>query len=173
MVGVLGHDGWKRRGVSVLWGGGVLGSVLADPGEALSLRELFAMAADWPEDLPSGGGNAVVAVGLEAVLDCLDPDEAERWAEERLQPLLRSFQSCYSSEAALLFWMPGGRTRLRSQAAANRYLWACSPGDGTLPLGRMLWSGAESEVRRILDPGVPNPDWDGPAWIGLHHPRVS
>lgn len=173
MVKVLGNDNWKRRGVSLLWGGDVLGAVLRQPEEALSLREFFAMSESWPEELPSGGGNAVVVVGLEAVLDCLSPEDAEVWAEERLRPLIGSFQSEYSSEAALVFWVPGGRTRVKAQAAAERYLWACAVGDGTLPLGRMLWSGAESEVRRILDPAAASQDWDGPAWVGLHQVRVS
>lgn len=172
MVKSLANDNWQRRGVSLLWEGIALGSLI-DLKEALSLRELFALAADWPETLPSAGGNAVVAVGLEAVLDCLSPQDAERWLSDRLHPLLAGFQSEYGSEAALIFWLPGGRSRLLAQAAEDRYLWRCSPGETTLPLGRLLWSGAESEVRRILDPAHANQDWDGPAWIGLHHPRVS
>lgn len=173
MVKVLTTDNWKRRGVSLLWGGEALASLLSQPGEALSLRELFALSQDWPENLPSGDGSAVVAVGLEAMLDCLAPEDAEAWVRERLQPLLASFQSEYGSEAALVLWVPGGRSRLVARSSEDRYLWRCHPGNATLPLGRILWSGAESEVCRLLDPASPDPDWDGPAWIGLYHPRVS
>jgi hypothetical protein len=168
----LSTDTWQRRGFSILWGEGALASLI-EPAEALTLRQLFALSQEWPESLPSAGGDAVVAVGLQAVLDSLDPEAGQRWLDESLRPLLSSFQSEYGSEAALVLWVPGGRSRLVAQSSADHYLWRCHPGDATLPLGRLLWSGAESEVRRILDPAVPDQDWDGPAWIGLHHPRVS
>jgi hypothetical protein len=60
-------------------------------------------------------------------------------------------------------------------ASTEEYFWSCAlPHAGVkLPLGRMLWAGAESEVGRILDPAEKNQDFDGPAWIGLHHPRIS
>ena len=45
-------------------------------------------------------------------------------------------------------------------------------GDG-LPIGRLLWSGAENEIERIMDTDDQNADYDGKHWAGLHHPRIS
>jgi hypothetical protein len=59
--------------------------------------------------------------------------------------------------------------------ASDEYVWRCAPpfGQQDLPLGRVLWGGAESDAGRILDPDVKDHDFDGAAWIGLHHPRIS
>ena len=43
----------------------------------------------------------------------------------------------------------------------------------TVPVGRCLWAGADSDTRRILDRREANQDPDGAAWIGLNHPRIS
>jgi hypothetical protein len=43
----------------------------------------------------------------------------------------------------------------------------------TVPVGRCLWAGADSDTRRILDGREANQDPDGAAWIGLNHPRIS
>jgi len=45
-------------------------------------------------------------------------------------------------------------------------------GDG-LPIGRLLFSGAENEVERILNTEDGSADYDGKHWAGLHHPRIS
>ena len=42
-----------------------------------------------------------------------------------------------------------------------------------LPLGRCLWGGAEADVARILVSEEKDPDFDGEAYVGLHHPRIS
>jgi len=42
-----------------------------------------------------------------------------------------------------------------------------------LPIGRLLFSGAESEVERIMNTEDYNADYDGKHWAGLHHPRIS
>ena len=66
-------------------------------------------------------------------------------------------------------------SRVRMTRATESYVWHFAPPwqGQTLPLGRILWSGAESDVGRILDPREENQDFDGPAWVGLHHPRIS
>ena len=164
---------WVRRGLSLLWDSSALSSVMA-PTEAIPLRQLFQMSQDWPDDLPSSGGNAVVAVGLEGALDCLSPDDAETWLETRIRPLLLSFQAHYQGQAGLHLWLPGGRQRVVASFASNSYSWRCSPPEQrSLPLGRLLWSGAESEALRILTPGSNAQEAEGVAWLGLHHRRVS
>jgi hypothetical protein len=60
-------------------------------------------------------------------------------------------------------------------ASTERYTWSLTASSAaqTIELGRLLWSGAESDVARIIDSDDPKADWDGPAWAGLHHPRIS
>ncbi len=165
---------WYRRGLSLLWGPELLAEI-AKPEEVLSIRGFFELARKWPEDLPSGGGQTLVVAGVEGCLDLLPPPEAATWLEEELRPRLLGFQEEYESQTALVFWLPAGRQRVRMTRAAESYVWHCAPprqGE-TLPLGRILWSGAESDVGRILDPREKSQDFDGPAWVGLHHPRIS
>jgi hypothetical protein len=165
---------WSRRGVSLLWGPETLAEI-ATPGEVLSIRGFFGLAGHWPADLPSGGGNTLVVAGVEGCVDVLPPEEAARWLEEELRPKILAFQGEYDSQAALILWLPSGRSRVRMRRATESYNWHCTPpwGNQTIPLGQILWSGAESDVGRILDPRERNQDADGPAWVGLHHPRIS
>ena len=162
---------WVKRGMTLLWDNSALSNLIA-PAEAIPLRQFFHLSQDWPDDLPSVQGNAVVVVGLEAALDCLTPDDAESWLERRIRPLLLDFQAYYQGQAGLHFWLPGGRQRIVASFASNSYAWRSPPpGQQNLPIGRLLWSGAESEALRILTPGAK--EADGPAWLGLHHRRVS
>ena len=59
--------------------------------------------------------------------------------------------------------------------ADEEYFWKVGAGrDATrLPLGRCLWGGAEADVARILVSEEKAPDFDGEAYVGLHHPRIS
>jgi hypothetical protein len=112
---------------------------------------------------------------MEGVIDTLAPDDAERWLEEDLKPRIFSFQEEYEGQAGLVFWLPSGRQRIHMTRATESYLWHCAPPSNgkTLTLGRILWGGAEADVGRILDTREKSQDCDGPAWIGLHHPRIS
>lgn len=165
---------WCRRGISLLWGPQLLSEV-AKPEEVLSIRGFMSLAEAWPEDLPSGGGCALVVAGVEACIDMMEPQDAESWLEEELRPRVISFQDEYNSQTALVLWLPDGRHRIRMARAADSYHWQCAHpwSDTTIPLGRLLWGGAESDVGRILDPGERNQDADGPGWVGLYHPRIS
>lgn len=165
---------WSRRGISFLWGPQLLAEV-AKPHEVLSIRGFMAMAKAWPEDLPSGDGRTLVVAGVEGCIDVMEPQEAEAWLEEELRPRVISFQDEYENQTALVLWLPAGRHRIRMSPAGESYLWKCAPpwNNATIELGRLLWGGAESDVGRILDPTERNQDPDGPAWVGLFHPRIS
>jgi hypothetical protein len=165
---------WSRRGLSLLWGPETL-SELAPPNEVIPIRAFFALVKTWPEELPSARGRTLVVAGMEGVVDSLAPDDAERWLEEDLNPCVFRFQEEYEGQAGLVFWLPSGRQRVHMTRARENYLWHCAPpaNGKTLALGRILWGGAEADVGRILDRREMNQDFDGPAWIGLHHPRIS
>lgn len=170
----LVHDkSWSRRGLSLLWGPELLAEV-SKPEEVLSIRGFCEMARKWPEELPSGGGRTLVVAGLEGSIDVLPPADAETWLEEELRTRMLSFQEEYEGQAALVLWLPTGRQRVQMMRVSGIYMWRCArPGTNqTIPFGQILWSGAESDVGHILDPREKNRDFDGPAWSGLHHPRI-
>ena len=89
--------------------------------------------------------------------------------------MLISFQDEYQGQAALILWLPTGGRRIRMNRANEAYLWRCgAPYSGReIEIGRILWGGAEGDAGRILYADETNRDPDGPAWIGLHHLRLS
>ena len=167
-------DGWKRGGLSLLWGPEALAEI-AKPSEVASIRDLFKFSHNWPEDLPSNTGQTLVVAGVEGCLDCLTPEDAAEWIEGGLRPVLLSFQEEYEGQCALVLWLPTGHRRISMNRANETYRWKCNaPFPGReIEIGRILWGGAESDAERIIDGRAANRDPDGSAWIGLHHPRLS
>ena len=166
---VLRNNTWTRRGCSLLWDATVLSNV-AQPSEVVSLREFIALSRDWPEDLPSGGGDALVVAGVEGCLDALSPEDAARWVHEDLRQRIFDFQDAYQGEAALVFWLPSGHKRRHYDLATEEYSWAGLAG-ARLDVGRLLWAGARADVHRIVPEAKADPDGNG--WVGLYHPRIS
>ena len=173
MVRTRFNQGWPRRGIALLWDGGIL-SDLNSPPEVVSLRQFFALADDWPEVLPAADGDALVVSGFEGCLDVLNEDDAVRWIETDLKEAVLSFQDFYQGQAGLILWAPSGRSRITMKGASEEYFWKHRGfGDDGLPIGRLLFSGAENEVERLLNIDDPHADYDGKHWAGLHHPRIS
>jgi len=174
MVMTREDNSWIRRGFTILWGPEALAQVV-QPSQVVSMRQFFAMAADWPVELPAGGGDALVVSGLEGCLDTLSRQDAERWVENDLREVILSFQDEYEGQAGLILWVPSGRKRISMTGASEEYYWkhSASGSDRGLHIGRLLWSGAENEVERIIDSEDSKTDYDGKAWVGLHHPRIS
>lgn len=171
---ILQGDVWKRRGVSLLWDGEAL-SALAEPKDIVTIRQFFSLVGRWPELLPCNDGDVLVVAGLEGCIDLLEPADADVWMKSELLPAILAFQDEYGVEAALVFWMPTGKNRVKMNRATEAYSWVCSAPhtNKQIDLGHILWAGAESDVGRIMDPGCESADADGPAWIGLNHPRLS
>lgn len=171
---ILQGDVWKRRGVSLLWGGESL-SALVEPGSVFSMRQFLSMIGTWPADLPSNDGKTMVVAGLEGCLDLLEPNDAANWLKTDVLPAMLAFQDEYDSEGALIFWLPTGKNRVKMSRATESYSWMCAAphSNEKLDLGRILWSGAEVDVCRIIDPTNSNQDSDGPGWVGLHNRRLS
>jgi len=167
-------DGWKRRGFSLLWEPRALAEVIA-PARVVSMREFFAhkIANAWPDELPGLDGNALVVAGLDGCLDALSEQDAETWLESDLKSAVLAFQDHYQGQAALILWVASGRVRLGMDLADEEYFWKVASGRTRLPLGRCLWGGAEADVARILVTAEKSPDFDGEAYVGLHHPRIS
>ena len=165
---------WMRRGVSLLWDAGALSKVVS-PAAVASIREFFAMSRSWPVELPGTGGDALVVAGVEGCLDALGDDDGRVWLEADLKPVVLQFQDEYQGQAALILWLPSGRSRISMVPATEEYLWKTrsSTNEPTIPIGRCLWAGAESDAARIIVSDAPKPDVDGSPYVGLYHPRIS
>lgn len=173
MVRTRFNQGWPRRGFALLWDAGVLSNLNA-PSDVVSLRQFFSMVDNWPDDLPAADGDALVVSGFEGCLDVLNEEDAVRWIETDLKEAVLSFQDFYQGQAGLILWAPSGHNRICMNGASEEYFWKQRGfiGDG-LPIGRLLFSGAENEVERLLNTDDPHADYDGKHWAGLHHPRIS
>lgn len=174
MVRTRCNRGWPRRGFALLWDAEVLASLVA-PGDVVSLRQFFAKVDQWSdEDLTAANGDALVVAGVEGCLDVLSGEDAARWIETNLKEAVLSFQDFSQGHGGLILWMPSGRNRISMNGASEAYFWKHrDSGKEGLPIGRLLFSGAENEVERLLSSDDPHADYDGKHWVGLHHPRIS
>ena len=160
---------WQRRGTSWLWDEEARNQICV-PSEVWSLRQFLRASkvpGNWPGDLPSNGGKTLVVAGLDGSLDLLTPGDAEVWLGDAIKPAVLSFQDEYEGEAALVFWLPGGHSRIRAHAATDEVVWLCqAPHGHQIDLGRILWGQANEYPQEILLR-------DGGKAAGLFHLRIS
>lgn len=158
---------WQRRGTSWIWDEEARNQVCA-ASEVWSLRQFLQAVGNWPDDLPSNDNKTLVVAGLEGSLDLLAPDDAEAWLGEAIKAAILSFQDAYAGEAALIFWLPLGHSRLKIQAATDAVSWLCeAPHRGSqLDFGRILWGEANEYPQEILLR-------EGSKPAGLFHLRIT
>ena len=168
-------DTWTRRGINFLWDDEAFAKLRNKPNTTiLSFRASWQLSQAWPEELPANDGRTLIVAGLDGCLDLMSPSDAASWITSTVRPYIQHFQTEYDGDGSLVFWIPNGGKRIIMNRASEQYHWHCAvPNGETLEFGRLLWSGAESDVARIINSQCTNQDPDGPAWIGLHHPRVS
>jgi len=173
MVRTRINQGWQRRGFTLLWDAEILVNLVA-PQDVISIRKFFLQIDNWSDNLPGANGDALVITGFEGCLEILDGNDAKKWIETDLKEAILSFQDFFQGQAGLVIWTPSGRSRLTMKGASEEYFWKhrSIAGDG-LPIGRLLFSGAENELERILNTENHKADYDGKYWAGLHHPRIS
>ena len=113
--------------MSLLWGGEAL-SVLAQPLSVVcDPRSSSRLVGNWPDDLPSNDGNTLVVAGLEGCLDLLDADRRRSMAEVGIaKPRSSPSRTTTACEAALVFWLPTGKNRVKMNRATEAYSWVCS-----------------------------------------------
>ncbi|WPZ34056.1 hypothetical protein T8K17_22810 [Thalassobaculum sp. OXR-137] len=158
---------WQRRGISWIWDDEAL-SAVTQPSEVFSLRQLMRAGRDWPDDLPSNGGNSLVVAGLDASIDLLNPSDAENWLGGELKSAILSFQDAYSGEAALIFWLPKGQRRFHTDMATDAVRWRCAAphSNENIELGRILWGEAREYPQEIIMSEAGKP-------VGLFHLRIT
>ena len=170
----LHDDTWIRCGTSLLWDAAALNGIC--PAESVrSLREFLRLhQAGWPEgELALIDNRTLVIAGLEAAMDTLHPDEAVGWFERMVYPAVLDLQENVADggrEAGLILWL-ADRNRIFHHAAENTYHWHCSGAyrQRSIPLGRCIWNGAETSVRRIMTTNADKKQ----IWAGLFNPRIS
>lgn len=157
---------WQRRGTSWLWDEEARNDICL-PDEVWSLRQFLRRVRDWPADPPSNDNKTLVVAGLDGSLDLLTPPDAEIWLSDVIKPAILSFQDEYQGDAALVFWLPGGRKRIRAHAATDDVSWLCqSPHGHQIEIGRILWGQANEYPQEIMLRDQPNP-------AGLFHLRIT
>jgi hypothetical protein len=158
---------WQRRGTSWIWDEEARNQVCA-ASEVWSLRQFLQAVGNWPDDLPSNDSQTLVVAGLEGSIDLLPPDEAESWLGDAVKSAILSFQDGYAGEAALIFWLPLGHSRLKLHAATDAVTWLCeAPYRGSqLDFGRILWGEANEYPQEVLLR-------EGGKAVGLFHLRIT
>ena len=158
---------WQRRGTSWVWDEEARNQV-CEAGQVWSLRQFLRSVGNWPDDLPSNGTNTMVVAGLEASLDLLTPQDAEAWLGDAIKDAILSFQDHYEGEAALIFWLPAGQSRIKLNSATDSIEWRCAApsGESLLAFGRILWSEANEYPQEILLR-------EGAKAAGLFHMRIA
>jgi hypothetical protein len=157
---------WQRRGTSWLWDEEARNTICA-AGEVWSLRQLLRAVGSWPDALPSNKGDTLVVAGLDASLDLLTPIDAEAWLGDAIKEAILSFQDAYDGQAALVFWLPTGNTRIKVQASNDSVSWLChAPHSHPLDFGRVLWGEANEYPQEILLR-------EGSKPAGLFHLRIT
>lgn len=173
MSSVLHGDTWTRKGISLLWDPGELGD-LAKPEEIFSIRQYMNLyKTEWPDELPSRNGDAMVVAGLDTIMDLMEPDELVRWFEREIYPSLLSFQNMYEGQCSLIFWLPEAQKRLEYKANGI-YYWNCTGQyqEETIPLSNCLWNGAAIDAKLIANNQKVH-DLRDKGCVGLYHPRIS
>lgn len=158
---------WQRQGFSWIWDEETRNQV-CQAEEVWSLRQLLRARGNWPDDLPSNDDRTIVVAGLDGALDLLDPSRVESWLDETVKETLLSFQDHYGGEAALIFWLPSGGTRLKIHPATDAVTWLCGPAHTgqILDFGRILWGEAQEYPQEIHFPA------EGQS-VGLYHQRIT
>jgi hypothetical protein len=158
---------WQRRGTSWIWDEEARNQVCR-PSEVWSLRQFLRALGDWPSDLPSNSGRTLVVAGLDGSLDLLAPSDAEIWLSDTIKAAILSFQDEYAGEAALVFGLPSGHSRIKVQTTTDAVSWVCAAphGPSKLEFGRVLWGEANEYPQEVIlrQGGKP---------AGLFHLRIT
>lgn len=174
MSSVLSGNSWTHRGISLLWDPATFGSI-SNIDEIYSIRQYLTLSnTDWPEELPSAGGYAMVVAGIDTIMDVMEPNELVDWLEKVLYPTLLSFQNTYEGQCALIFWITDGQKRLVHNTTDGIFYWKCSGiyHDQLIPLSSCLWNGAAIDAKLIVNHSSIH-DIKDKGCIGLFHPRIS
>jgi len=98
----LTNDSWKRRGSSVIFHHPTINLFI---NSQVSLRHALSWLTNLPSE-PPVNSKTILIMGLETMLEILEPTEAEDFLLKRIQPLLRHLQNRWDS-MGILFGFSG------------------------------------------------------------------
>ena len=155
----LSNDSWKRRGSSVIFHHPTLNSLID---YQISLRQALSWLTNLPDE-PPVKSKTILIIGLETMLEVLEPPEAEDFLLKQIQPLLRHLQSRWDSMGILLGFNSNPQTFKIS--IHDESLNFHRRDQGKINLSNGLWDGsAPSNMLQILENEVT---------IGYHVSRIS
>lgn len=82
---------WKRRGSSVVFDRDTLGPLINGDAWMVPLRQVLGWASSFPNSPPDKP--TIHVTGLSAVLDVMQPEEAQSFLSNRVSPLIQKLQS--------------------------------------------------------------------------------
>ncbi|MGG0940181.1 hypothetical protein ABHN11_29705 [Brevibacillus centrosporus] len=174
MAGVINGSSWTRRGISLLWDSNSL-SAMCQVEQIHSLRQfLYYYQTEWPEELHSADGFALIVAGLDTIFDTMEPEALTDWLERVFYQALLSFQHAYEGQCGLIFWLPEGQKRIVQNMTDGLFYWKLSGeyhGE-TITLSSCLWNGAARDAKLISRSSTLH-DVTERDCIGLFHPRIS
>lgn len=142
---------WQRRGSSLVWDPELLSPLLRE-NCLISLHHALSWIHDpLPANPPTGGGKSIIVVGLQPVLESLNPDQAFHFLRYNLQHLVLKVQDGYGSGVGLIFAMNCRWKQWRVDASEKAYL-TLRPGQ-EIEVTPALWNGVASEAQMIMVEG--------------------
>jgi len=155
----LNNDSWKRRGSSVIFHHPTLNSSITSQ---VSLRHALSWLNNLPPE-PPVNSKTILIIGLETMLEILEPPEAEDFLLKRIQPLLRHLQNRWDSIGILLGFT--NSSKAFDISIHDESLNFLRRDRKNINLSNGLWDGsAPSNMLEILENGEQ---------IGYHVSRIS
>jgi len=155
----LNNDSWKRRGSSIIFHHSAINSFITSQ---VSLRHALSWFTNLPLE-PPVNSKTILIMGLETIVEILEPTEAEDFLLKRIQPLLRHLQNRWDS-VGIIFGF-SSNPKAFDISVHDESLNFLRQDKKRINLSNGLWDGsAPSDMLEILEDGVP---------IGYHVSRIS
>lgn len=147
MMRDMSSSAWLRRGSSIVFDRFTLGPLIGG-GALVSMREALRWMNAWPVE-PPGNGQTVLVVGLETLLDVLDPLAAMDFLKKRLNPFVQEFQARWD-QRGLVFGFGTHERSFALTASDEEVLFIRRDGE-RVRLSYSLWDGsATMNVARLI-----------------------
>lgn len=147
MIEITGSS-WQRRGSSLVWDRELLAPLLINNGLIPLHQALAWLHQPLPVDPPTAGGKSITVVGLQPVLESLEPEQSFSFLRQRMQRLVLRVQDAYGGGVGLVFALSCTWKQWRVDASEKAYL-TLRP-DKEIEITPALWNGVASEAQMII-----------------------